>query len=137
MHAILGGLVAIALSDIAATMALVSEERPHTTRFMLLICGDESAAEHADDGCGGWSEEMAARGVLVESGGLRPPDEGQAVRVRRGEMLLTDGPFAETKEQIGGFCIIECADMKAAIEIAAAHPAATYGTVVIRQLWTP
>ena len=59
------------------------------------------------------------------------------MRVRRGEMLLTDGPFAETKEQIGGFCIIECADMKAAIEIAAAHPAATYGTIVIRELWTP
>jgi hypothetical protein len=104
---------------------------------MLLICGDESAAEHADEGCGGWSEEMTERGVLVGGGGLRPPDEGQAVRVRRGETLLTDGPFAETREQIGGFSIIECADMKAAIDIAAAHPAATYGTIVIRELWTP
>ena len=118
-------------------MAPVSEEHPGTTQFMLLICGDETAAEHANDGCGGWSEEMAERGVLVGGGGLRAPDEGQAVRVRRGEMLLTDGPFAETREQIGGFCIIECADMKAAIEIAAAHPAATYGTIVIRELWTP
>jgi hypothetical protein len=106
-------------------------------QFMLLICGDESAADHVDEGCGGWDSEMAARGVLVGGGGLRPPDEGRAVRVRRGEMLLTDGPFAETKEQIGGFTIIECADMDAAIEIAAAHPAAGYGTIVIRELWTP
>jgi hypothetical protein len=106
-------------------------------QYMLLICGDETAAEHADEGCGGWSEEMASRGVLVSSSGLRPPDEGRAVRVRRRQMLLTDGPFAETKEQIGGFCIIECADMDAAVEIAAAHPAAGYGTIVIRELWTP
>jgi hypothetical protein len=106
-------------------------------RYMLLICGDETAAEHADEGCGGWSEEMASRGVLVGGGGLRPPDEGRAVRVRRRDVLLTDGPFAETKEQIGGFTIIECADMEAAVEIAAAHPAASYGTIVIRELWTP
>jgi hypothetical protein len=119
-------------------MATVSAERPDSARFMLLICGDdETAAEHADDGCGGWDSEMAARGVLVGGGGLRPPDQGQAVRVRRGETLRTDGPFAETREQIGGFCIIECADMDAAVEIAAAHPAAGYGTIVIRELWTP
>jgi hypothetical protein len=104
-------------------------------RFVLLICGDETAAEHADEGCGGWDEEMTSRGVLVDAAQLRPPDEGQAVRVRRSETLLTDGPFAETREQIGGFSIIECADMDAAIEIAAAHPAATYGTIVIRELW--
>ena len=105
---------------------------------MLLICGDEeTGAEHANDGCGGWDSEMAARGVLVGGGGLRPPDQGQAVRVRHGETLRTDGPFAETREQIGGFCIIECADMEAAIDIAAAHPAAGYGTIVIRELWTP
>ena len=104
---------------------------------MLLICGDETAAEHAHDGCEGWSEEMTERGVLIDGGGLRPPEESQAVRVRRREMLLTDGPFAETREQIGGYCVIECTDMKQAIEIAAAHPAATYGTIVIRELWTP
>jgi hypothetical protein len=133
MHAILGCLDAIALSDIAATMALVGDKR-----FMLLICADESAgAEHADDGCGDWSSVVASRGAIVGGGGLRPPDEGRAVRVRRREMLLTDGPFAETKEQIGGFTIIECADMDAATEIAAAHPAAGYGTIVIRELWTP
>ncbi|HEX6525032.1 MAG TPA: YciI family protein [Streptosporangiaceae bacterium] len=101
---------------------------------MLLIRGDESAAEHANDGCGGWDTEMLRRGVLVGAGGLRPPDEGKAVRVRRRQLLLADGPFAETKEQVGGFCIIECANFDEAVEIAAAHPAATYGTIEIRQM---
>jgi hypothetical protein len=103
-------------------------------RFMLLIRGDESAEAHAQDGCGGWDTEMQRRGVLVGVGGLRPPAEGKAVRVRRRQLLLADGPFAETKEQVGGFCMIECADLDEAVQIAAAHPAATYGTIEIRQM---
>ncbi|KAA9380790.1 transcription initiation protein [Microbispora cellulosiformans] len=106
-------------------------------KYVLLICGDESAAEHADDGCGGWSETMLERGVLKGGAGLRPPDDATTLRVRGGEVLLSDGPFAETKEQIGGFCLIECADLDEAIEIAAAHPAATYGTIEIRPLVSP
>ncbi|MFI0450057.1 YciI family protein [Actinomadura sp. 6N118] len=104
-------------------------------KYMLLIAGDESAAEHADDGCDGWSEEMTARGVIRGGGGLRPPAEATTVRVRDDQVLLTDGPFAESKEQIGGFCLIECADLDEAIEIAARHPAAGYGTIEIRPLW--
>ena len=76
-------------------------------RYLLLIRGDESAAAHADDGCGGWSERMLERGVLQGGGGLRPPAEGKAVRIRRRQLMLSDGPFAETKEQVGGFCLIE------------------------------
>jgi hypothetical protein len=101
-------------------------------KYLLMICGDESAAAHADDGCGGWSEEMAARGVVAGGAGLRPPSEATTVRVRNDELMLTDGPFAETKEQIGGFVLIDCADLDEAIEIAAKHPAAGYGTIEIR-----
>jgi hypothetical protein len=101
---------------------------------MLMICGDETAAEHAEDGCGGWSEEMIERGVLRGGAGLRPPGDATTLRVRDDQVLLSDGPFAETKEQIGGFCMIECADLDEAIEIAAKHPAATYGTIEIRPL---
>jgi hypothetical protein len=105
-------------------------------RYMLLICGDEAtAAEHAEDGCGGWTEEMAGRGVLVGGGGLRPPDQATTLRVRDDAVLLHDGPFAETKEQVGGFCLIECADLDEAIEITAKHPAAGYGTIEIRPMW--
>lgn len=106
-------------------------------KYMLLICGDESAAEHADEGCGSWSEEMLERGVLQGGSGLRPPSEATTVRVRDDEVLLTDGPFAEAKEQIGGYCIIECADLDEAVEITSRHPAAGYGTIEIRPLWEP
>jgi hypothetical protein len=106
-------------------------------QYLLLIRGDESAAVHADDGCDGWSERMLERGVLRGGGGLRPPAEGKAVRVRRRQLLLSDGPFAETKEQVGGFCLIEAADMDEAVGLAAAHPAATYGTIEVRELWPP
>jgi hypothetical protein len=77
---------------------------------------------------------MAGRGALGAAGGLRPPAEAKTVRVRRRKLLLADGPFAETKEQIGGFCVIECADMAAAVEAAARHPAAGYGTIEVRPM---
>jgi hypothetical protein len=103
-------------------------------RYLLLICGDESAAAHADEGCGGWMEDMQERGALRATGGLRPAAEAKTIRVRRRQLLLSDGPFAETKEQIAGFCIIECADFDEAIEAAAGHPAAGYGTIEIRPM---
>ena len=103
-------------------------------KYVLLICGDESAAAHADDGCGGWVEEMQHRGVLRGGAGLRPPADATTVRVRDGQVLLSDGPFADTKEQIAGFNLIECADLDEAIEVATAHPAAGYGTIEIRPL---
>jgi hypothetical protein len=106
-------------------------------RYLLLIRGDETAEAHADEGCGGWTAEMERRGVLCSAGGLRPPAEGKAVRVRRRTLLLSDGPFAETKEQVGGFCLIECADLDEAVTVAAEHPAAAYGTIEVRELWPP
>lgn len=106
-------------------------------KYLLLICGDESAAAHADDGCEGWSEEMQRRGVLQGGAGLQPPGDATTVRVRDDAIELTDGPFAESKEQIGGFCLIDCADLDEAIEVAAKHPAARYGTIEIRPLWHP
>jgi hypothetical protein len=106
-------------------------------QYLLLICGDESAAEHANDGCGGWSEEMERRGIIRGGGGLHPPSDATTIRVREGQVLLTDGPFAETKEQIGGYCVIECADLDEAIDIASRHPAATYGTIEVRPMFVP
>ena len=103
-------------------------------KYLLLICGDESAAAHAEDGCGGWMEDMQERGLLQATGGLLPPTEAKTVRVRRRQLLLSDGPFAETKEQIAGFCVIECADFDEAIEAASKPPAAGYGTIEIRPL---
>ena len=106
-------------------------------QYLLLICGDESAAEHRNDGCGGWTEEMERRGVIRGGGGLHPPSDATTIRVREGQVLLTDGPFAETKEQIGGYCVIECADLDEAIDVASRHPAATYGTIEVRPMFVP
>lgn len=103
-------------------------------RYLLLICGDEAAAAHANDGCGTWFEDMTRNGVLISAEGLQPPTDATTVRVRGDSVLLTDGPFAETREQIGGFCMIECDNLDDAIEVAAKHPAATYGTIEIRPL---
>jgi hypothetical protein len=80
---------------------------------------------------------MHRRGVLLSAAGLRPPSDATTIRVRDDAVLVADGPFADTKEQIGGLCMIECADLDEAIEVASKHPAATYGTIEVRPLWEP
>lgn len=103
-------------------------------KYLLMIGLDESDVpeEIARHGCGGWSEEMTRRGVVKGGVGLRPAGEATTVRVRDGDLLLSDGPFAETKDQIGGFSLIEAADLDEAVAIAAAHPVARYGSIEIR-----
>src|SRR5262245_36443251 len=67
---------------------------------------------------------------------VRAASDATTVRVRDGEVLLTDGPYAETKEQMAGFDVIECADLDEAIEIASKHPMARYGMLELRPFWT-
>ena len=76
------------------------------------------------------------RGIRLTGDRLRPPTDATTVRVRGGETMVTDGPYAETKEQMGGFDIIECGDLDEAIEIAARHPIAPYGMIEVRPFWT-
>ena len=78
---------------------------------------------------------MVERGVLVEGNRLRPVADATSVRMRDGEVIVLDGPFAETKEQIAGFDIIDCADLDEAMEIAAKHPTARLGTIEVRPFW--
>ena len=87
--------------------------------------------------CHAWSDEMRQRGVLVTLGGLRSPSDATTVRVRDDQVLLTDGPFADTKEVIGGFGLVECTDLDDALDVASKHPAARYGTIEIRPLLEP
>jgi hypothetical protein len=106
-------------------------------RYMLLIVGDES--RYAD-----WSEEdMAAQmrlwddytkalvdaGAFVSGEGLQSSTTATTLQVKDGERLLTDGPFAETKEQVGGFYVIDCKDLDEAIDWAARLPSAASGGV--------
>ncbi|MEV6644946.1 YciI family protein [Amycolatopsis sp. NPDC051371] len=106
-------------------------------RYLLMIAGDETAEEHQYDGCDGWGEDLARRGKIHGGGGLRPPSEATTIRVRDGEALLTDGPFTEAKEQIGGYVVLDCDDLDEALEIAAKHPAATYGSIEVRPIFVP
>lgn len=108
-------------------------------KYLLMLCSDTAYTEDYSagvaEGCAGWSERMAERGILLSGAGLRPASDATTVKVRDGEVLLTDGPFAETKEQIGGFSLIEAADLDEALELAGAHPWAKYGQIEVRPVW--
>jgi hypothetical protein len=110
-------------------------------RYMLMICDDESgrvgppAEVEADPRFRAWGEKMGRRGVLRGGARLRPSSDATTVRVRDDEVLLSDGPFAESKEQMGGYNIIECADLDEAIEVASKHPVAKYGMIEVRPIW--
>jgi len=86
----------------------------------------------ADDNIAEWVAETLSRGVSEFGERLRPSQDATTVKVRDGRVLLTEGPFTEAKEWVGGFDIITCRDLDEAIEIAAKHPAARGGTVEVR-----
>jgi hypothetical protein len=105
-------------------------------RYMLLICGDETLEVSPEESSAeAWVEEMDGRGVRLHGTRLRPVSDATTVRVRDGEVLLADGPFAETKEQVGGYDLIECANLDEAIEVAAKHPVAKFGVIEVRPVW--
>jgi len=78
------------------------------------------------------TQEMEQKGVLVAGDGLYPTPTATTVRVRDGERNVTDGPFAETKEQLGGFYVLDVKDLDEAIEWAAKIPTAQFGSVEVR-----
>jgi hypothetical protein len=84
---------------------------------------------------GKFTQDLQAAGVMRGADRLRPTSTATTVRVRNGEVLTTDGPFAETKEQLGGYYEIEVKDLDEAIGWAAKVPSAAYGSVEVRPLW--
>ncbi|HEX5587346.1 MAG TPA: YciI family protein [Acidimicrobiia bacterium] len=112
-------------------------------RYALLICTDESAmaaaspaeAEAMHNEYVSFGEEMGSRGVLQGGERLYPTTDATTVQVRDGEVLTADGPFAETKEQMGGFYLVDCKDLDEAVEIAAKIPGARFGTIEVRPIW--
>lgn len=79
-----------------------------------------------------YDQELNRRGNYITSDALKPVTSARTIRVRRGKVSATDGPFAETKEQLGGFILINAADMNEAIEIGAGIPMARIGTIEVR-----
>jgi hypothetical protein len=113
-------------------------------KYMLLMYNDESrvlsAAEEERIAAPVWYallQDAKAAGVLVENNGLLPTANATTVRVREGKTLLTDGPFAETHEQMGGYFILECKDLDETIHWAEKIPTAKIGSIEIRPLWSP
>jgi hypothetical protein len=109
-------------------------------RHLLTIYFDESAAAGAPpeqmkqvaDAYQAVTEEMTAKGVLVAGDGVQPTSAARTVRVPNGEASVSDGPFAETKEQLGGFYLVDVDDTDAAVEWAAKIPGAQWGCVEVR-----
>ncbi|SRR6266545_4419916 len=96
-------------------------------QFLLMIGGDPSSAT-------AWVAEMRRRGLYRGGALLRPSSDATTIRVRGDEVLLTDGPYAETKEQVGGVCLLECASLEEAVSAAASHPVARLGMVEVRPM---
>jgi hypothetical protein len=82
-----------------------------------------------------FTEDIKKSGHYVVSNGLQPTSTATTVRVRDGKTSTTDGPFAETKEQLGGFYLIEAKDLNDAIQVASRIPAAKWGSVEVRPIW--
>ena len=114
-------------------------------KYMLLMYSDESKQPQTPEEQEAlkpetWyalMEEMKTAGVLVSQNGLSPVANATTVRIREGKALITDGPFAETHEQFGGFFLLDCKDLDEALRWAAKIPSAMLGSIEVRPLWSP
>ena len=110
-------------------------------RYALFVCADENVELSEDQvqermaAFLGWQAEVEARGALVTLQRLQPTSTATKVRKRDGGLVVADGPFAETREQIAGFYVLECEDLDEALEFAARNPAAEFGTIEVRPVW--
>ena len=115
-------------------------------KYLLLVCWDtermngqaepdRKAADTEDEEPFPWVDDLRAEGIWLTGDQLAPPRRARSVRVRGGKKMVTDGPFTETKEAIGGFDLLECDSLDEAVEIAASHPMAEAGTIEVRPLW--
>src|SRR5262245_26083853 len=122
----------------------IERRRIEPVKYLLLVCWDaerqntqpepeRSPADEEDEGFP-WLNELRARGAWVIGDQLVAPRRARSVRKRAGKVNVTDGPFIETKEAIGGFDVIEAASFEEAVEIAGNHPVAEFGTIEVRPL---
>lgn len=109
-------------------------------RYVLLIYGSEEMAAGMTEeergalmqGHAAFAQEVLQRNLLTGGGPLQPTSTATTVRIPNGQPLITDGPFAETKEQLAGFYVLDCHDLDEAIELASKIPDAAHGAVEIR-----
>jgi hypothetical protein len=105
-------------------------------RYLMLVCVDPSIEVGPGQG-----EKLdrwlaVAKDARLLGNQLRPQTEAKVIRVRGGKPFITDGPFAETKELIAGFDVLECDSLEEAVEIASKHPVAEFGAIDVRAFWS-
>jgi hypothetical protein len=107
-------------------------------RYLMFVCADPSAEpfDPAQDNIKEWVSSNEKKGSRIMGDRLEHPDKAKTVRIRKGQLLVTDGPFAETREWIGGFDLLDCANMDEAVDIASKHPMARFGRIEVRPLWS-
>jgi hypothetical protein len=106
-------------------------------RYLMFVCVDPSAEpfDPAQDNTEEWTSSNDKKGTRIIGNRLDHVSKAKTVRVRKGQLLVTDGPFAETREWIGGFDLLECKSIDEAIGIASKHPMARFGRIEVRPLW--
>lgn len=106
-------------------------------QFMMFVATDAEPDEKTEQpgDIEAWLEEVERTGKRVTGDRLQSKKHARTVRVRKGKLLVTDGPFAETREVIVGFDILECDSMEEAIAVAAKHPMARAGRIEVREFW--
>jgi len=106
-----------------------------TMKYLCLVYGEEQALQAMDDRhCVAFDDEVRRTGHCIASEALQPAATATTVRVRNGKLSVTDGPFAETKEILAGFYMIEARDLNEAIQIASKIPPAQVGSVEVRPI---
>jgi hypothetical protein len=112
-------------------------------QYLLLIYGNEAASASASEADGGqmmaaygaYTEAMVKAGVMLGGNRLRPSSAATTVRSPDGKSQVLDGPYAETKEQLGGYYMIEAPDLDAALSWAERCPGAAHGAIEVRPIW--
>lgn len=112
-------------------------------RYLLMIYTDEAAeatmteadAQSEMAAYGAYAEAMAAAGVMVDGERLRPTSDATSLRLRGGRTELLNGPYADTREQLGGYFMVDVPDLDAALHWAARCPSAPHGTIEVRPVW--
>ncbi len=111
-------------------------------RYLLMIYEAEPTAPPSEEArqqqharYGAFTREVHSRGIFRAGEALEPTSTATTVRIRDGRTVVTDGPFAETKEHLGGFYLLECRDLDEAIDLARRIPAVERGSIEIRPIW--
>jgi hypothetical protein len=101
-------------------------------KYLCLVYLTEENWAASEEACAAYGQELVDRGKLLAAEPLHPPSSATTVRVRNGSVSVTDGPFAETKEILAGFYLVEAKDLNEAIRIASGIPPAAYGSIEVR-----